>query len=747
VSLRSEGNAGVAWFDDVRLWRLPPDAPEDTGPPGPPPRGKISVADGHLVGADGRRVRLWGANVYEETLRTYREQSHIARRIRSMGFNAVRVWWHDGVIVDTEARTPAGQTTSLVFRKSERGDGSQLDRMDHFVYRAECEGLYLYMSLDRMGSGVFGPGDYDVSPSAGPEDEKAWKAAVVELQPAGSQTNESVHYVDPRLGEAHARYVAHLVSRRNPYTGRTYADDPFVSIWEETNENGTIEELLTGGFRAWPSYFQGVMRRRWNEWLRGKYGDDARLRAAWGAMPDAESLGQGTVTCAPTLGEADKYPATRMEDFSAFVYDLQVGYSRRIQSLIKAAGTEAARTAVGFNTIGQHKHRLYYPATQGDVVIVGDYQNGPAALDRAVRRIKPGFMGFYNLSYATAQGKPLVVYEVNTIKPDAWRADYPMLMSAFASVHDWDGVFWYTWSDGTVPDQFDDDAYVYTGMRYAAVSHFWHGIVISTDEVLLASLRLAGGLFTGFSIPAETDPVTITIGRRDLLGSKLWVGDIDIPFPPEAPGPYQRAFAMQLTDLTQTCQYAYDMTTEGSSVSSPLVGGVPQPCSPVPGLTYDWERGTMKVDQPAARAITGFVGAGEDFGEGVSLRIVGPHDPDFVCFGVASTDGLPLAQSRAATAVLTTYGENRGRKLWDDPSKVAGDAPGFAKVVKEWGWGPAEIARPGARIELGRSWHWRIRDFALNTLGEGEGTTLEIAAGTPVYCVDLWQADDGATVR
>jgi hypothetical protein len=64
AGLRSEGNQGTAWFDDVGLWRLPPDVPEDTGPPGPPPRGKITVAGAHLVGEDGGRVRLWGAKLW-----------------------------------------------------------------------------------------------------------------------------------------------------------------------------------------------------------------------------------------------------------------------------------------------------------------------------------------------------------------------------------------------------------------------------------------------------------------------------------------------------------------------------------------------------------------------------------------------------------------------------------------------------------------------------------------------------------
>ncbi len=739
IGLHSDNNSGQAWLDDVRLQRVPPNRPVVTGPPPPPPYGKLRVSGGHFVGAEGRRVRLWGVNVYEETLRSYREQRHIARRIRQMGFNAVRIWWHDRAIVDTEARTARGETTSLIFRQSAPGDGSELDRMDYFVYCAEREGLYLYMSLDRMTQGVFGPGDYDVLPSAGPEDEKAWKAAVAELQPPGSTTNEHVVYVDPRLGEAHARYVAHVISRRNPYTGRVYAEDPYVVLWEETNENPTPQLLLTGGFRQWPRYFQDVLKRRWNEWLRAKYHNDAGVRRAWGELLAGESLQAGSIACAPVLSERANYPAARGEDFCAFVYDLILSYSQRLRQIIHAAGPLAAQTPVGFNTLFEHKHKMYYPASQGDVVIVGIYLQGPATLDPQKRRLRPDFYEFYNFSYATVRGKPMIVYETNTIKPDAWRADYPLLVAAHAATHDWDGVFWYTWSDGTVLHQFDDDTYQYTGLRYASVGHYWHGIVICTDEALLASLKLAGALFRGFALPPHADPVIITVGRRDLLSPHMWIGDIDIPYPPDAPPPYPRSYALALTDMLYGCQYVYDMTQERSFASRPLIGQLPHPYSPVPGLTYDGGRGRLKIDTPQAKAIVGFIGRGERFRPYLRLQLTSPHEPDFVCFGVVATDGRPLDTARRALLILTTYGENPGRTLWDNPDAVPGDVPRFAKLVRSWGWGPVPLARPGARLTLGQPWRWRLYDFLGNVLREGQGDVLDIPPGLPVFYGEMWR--------
>jgi hypothetical protein len=124
---------------------------------------------------------------------------------------------------------------------------------------------------------------------------------------------------------------------------------------------------------------------------------------------------------------------------------------------------------------------------------------------------------------------------------------------------------------------------------------------------------------------------------------------------------------------------------------------------------------------------------------GVGLRLLSKLEPRFFCFGLASTDDRPLGKSRRALLVLTTYGENRGRLVWDDPSQVPGEAPLFAKLVKGGGWGPAEIARPAARGALGGLWHWRLRDFAGRCFAAGRGSMLELPAGAPPFIAELWR--------
>jgi hypothetical protein len=95
----------------------------------------------------------------------------------------------------------------------------------------------------------------------------------------------------------------------------------------------------------------------------------------------------------------------------------------------------------------------------------GHLPYGPAQPDPQAHLLRPDFRGLYNLSWASVYGKPTVIYETNTLKPDCWRASYPLLIAAFASTHDWDGVAWYVWEDGTVRDEVDADTFWARGLR------------------------------------------------------------------------------------------------------------------------------------------------------------------------------------------------------------------------------------------------------------------------------------------
>ena len=76
-------------------------------------------------------------------------------------------------------------------------------------------------------------------------------------------------------------YARKLLTHRNAYTGRTYAEDPAVAFVEINNENGLIHAWLGKQVDELPEIFRAELGRQWNQWLRQRHGTTEKLRQAW----------------------------------------------------------------------------------------------------------------------------------------------------------------------------------------------------------------------------------------------------------------------------------------------------------------------------------------------------------------------------------------------------------------------------------------------------------------------------------
>lgn len=701
------------------------DTPRDSGAPPPPPHGRLTVQGEDLVWEDGTPARFWGVNCVDELGREYGEIEQIARRIRQMGFNAVRLHLYDMRLLDPDATDAAGRPTSLVPRTATKGDDSVLDRFDYFLYCLEREGLYAYLTFDRQRL-PYRPGDYDVLAPGDDADAAAWREAVAEYG------GEHLVYVDPRIAEAQRHYARVQLNHVNLYTGRRIAEDPYVVLYELTNENRFVPAVLEGAPRTWPPYFQGVWQRRWNDWLRQRYGGDEALRAAWGALGRDEALADGTIRYEPLLDRRADYSSGRFADVRRFVYEAFVSFSQSMVEVIREAGCTAP---VSFDTVFEHKHPWYYAVSPADVVCVGTYVNQVTAEQDAPER--PFFShlrrppAFYNLDFATVAGKPTVVYEVNILKPARYRAEFPWLIASHAAWQGWDAVFWYVWSDGTVKDQHDPRTYLDTGLRYAATSHVWHGIVIATDEILLASLRAAGTAFLNGHLPVAPDPLIVTVGAEDLFGGNLWIGDIDLPIPEDAEGKYRRAAAQSATAQRRGLRFRYDPETVDTGAPEPLDGRLSCPLVR-DGVRYDWEQGTLTIDRPGVKL---HAGRREDirFADGTSLTGV---DREYTVFALVSQTPEPLETTQSAVMTLLSTGENTDVQFDLTQLDQTGEHPLYARLTRSWGRGPAAIDRVSARIDPAGRWRWTALDFLLRPVKDGAGA-IPLTREDAVFVLEL----------
>jgi hypothetical protein len=84
-----------------------------------------------------------------------------------------------------------------------------------------------------------------------------------------------------RMIELQKEFARDLLAHRNPYTGRTYSNDPGVLCVEVTNENSARWFDDGSELTSLPEPFAGELRARWNAWLHTKYASARPLQESW----------------------------------------------------------------------------------------------------------------------------------------------------------------------------------------------------------------------------------------------------------------------------------------------------------------------------------------------------------------------------------------------------------------------------------------------------------------------------------
>ncbi|MGN0844140.1 MAG: beta-galactosidase [Kiritimatiellia bacterium] len=226
--------------------------------------------EGHIVNEKGRRVRLFGTNLtFGGCFPSEEESPRLAKRLASMGINAVRIHHHDKELAPSGIwkKTPDGKRATF--------DPVQMRRLDKLLYELSRNGIYVDLNLhvSRM----------------------YWNA--IDL-PDGIRNDRERDAVLPKYGKAldkifrpyidlQKQFVKDYLGHLNPFTGRTYASDPMVAIVEINNEN-TLMDLQP---EKLPAYYAEAVRTLWNAWLEKRYGNEDALVAAWGAeLPLGDNL-------------------------------------------------------------------------------------------------------------------------------------------------------------------------------------------------------------------------------------------------------------------------------------------------------------------------------------------------------------------------------------------------------------------------------------------------------------------------
>lgn len=408
-----------------------------------PPAGKhgfLKVKDGHLCFEDGTSVRFWGTNLcFDACFPTHTEAKIVARRLAKLGFNIVR--FHH---MDTQP-APRGILDPR-YDDSRHIHPGQLDRLDFFISQLKEQGIYVDLNLHvgrrfRKGDGL-------------PDADK--------FNPYG----KFITLFDKRLIELQKEYAKDLLTHKNPYIGTQYVDEPAIAIIEITNENslmwGWVMGLLNGprkGKGTWqtiPEKHIHMLDEMWNEWLLKRYGSRIELERAWHgdgiALEPDEDPEKGTVKRI-TIEEVPKYTKARVRDLLKFYYEIERKYFREMADYIRKE-LGAKMLIIGTATIPFLPSVLSQLET--DIIDAHAYWDHPRfprkpwdphdfeINNESLVANPPCIIGA--LGITSVISRPFTVSEWNHCFPNEYEYEAPLIMAAYGSLQDWDGLFIFTYT-------------------------------------------------------------------------------------------------------------------------------------------------------------------------------------------------------------------------------------------------------------------------------------------------------------
>ena len=420
VALAQEGMAPFyipAKPNPESLVKLPPPAPIAVDGPRIEARGdKFYVGD--------RRFRVWGVSMGGATNPSHEDAASIAERLAQGGVNSVR--FH-------------GLENANLWGREDLSDAQKehLDRFDFFLDQLARRGIYANLNLhvSRRYSQELG------------------------LPESGEPHDKIVDIFTPVLIDAQKKFARGLMNHVNPYRKVRYADDPACGFMEINNEDSLFLWDAAKRLPKLDEYYMKILQEKFNAFLKGRYGSTEKLRSAWGdGLGDDETIEKGTVK---VYVEKDAEPRTM--DRMRSLLELEKAYWDEMYNLLKK---ELGYKGLVTGTIVFGPCNLYAQQNM-DWIDCHAYWGHPRWAEgerwHATRWTVPcaamadsphetvtdldrltGLM-FYMASQQF-KGKPYTNSEYNHCAPNDYQAECVPLMSSFAALQDWDGIWFFMYN-------------------------------------------------------------------------------------------------------------------------------------------------------------------------------------------------------------------------------------------------------------------------------------------------------------
>ena len=382
--------AGREWIPITPVETIIPESPLDFSGNLDAPAGKygrVTVGkNGHFEfeRRPGRPVRFLGTNLVQTALRPNQaEADKLVRRLAAEGFNAVRLHAHENQFL------VRGADNTLELNLEE------LDKFDYLISRLKAAGFYL--TIDLLGGRPIRPGD-----------------RIAEAEQGTVVLRKAIGAISPSALENWKTYARNFLTRKNPYTGLSIAEDP-AFIFVITDNEGTILQRWTAGrqpvIEAYHRYLREHQRftpelaaARTGEFFRFLVQSQRREQREKIRFLKEDLQLKCLVSSINNLS-ADLRAATLRDDFDLRTFNMYMNHP----------------------VFPMQRFRMPIMCPQLSGIGNGFPQLGPVAASRLL-------------------GKPCVGTEINWCSPGRYRAEGGPLVGGIAALQGFDGLFSFAWT-------------------------------------------------------------------------------------------------------------------------------------------------------------------------------------------------------------------------------------------------------------------------------------------------------------
>ncbi len=615
----------------------------------------------------GQSIRFWAINVGHEVL-AYDDVAldGFARHLAKFGVNMVRLhgplWRED-------------DPSQL--------DGRKLAGLHRLVAALKRQGIYLalssYFPVWLQPKAVPGLDGY-----------------------GGDKSTFAIAFFNPRFQEIQKGWWRDALTAKSPQSGLTLLQDPTLAFIEIQNE----DSLFFWTFSPYdnvPAPQMELLERQFGDWLKARYGGIGAALAHWngkglfgcwgGTKMKGDLPAAGRVGVLPP-GEILSRRDGRAQDTAEFLAALQRRFYDQTTAYLKRdLGFKGSVTGSNWITADARvlgpldkwsnagcdfmdRHGYYGGPHEGEragyLLSDGDRYNDASALRfETGKGGQPSFeLPLMDLAY---NGKPSTISEINWAPPNRYRAEMSVLAAAYGSLQGSDAFFFFAggelgWADHLTKFSISDPAGV--GQFPAAALIFRQGLVRTGELALRLEAKLSD-LYALRGIPVSAPQNLDGFRKKDLPagqtpGSVESVESID-----------PLAFLTGRVEVNVTA-------TGGISKMANLSGLIDRQSKIVRSATgelrWDYGRGLVTIDAPAAQGATGFLSKAGTIALGdvtIASRL------EYGSILVVSLDDRPLKTSGRMLLQVMSEDNNFG---WSAPGtglRAISDVGGPPIVVKK----------------------------------------------------------------